>query len=562
MTTKPIKKRWGETSPGWILVILGIVALAIGCLLIFYWKEGIPAAGTYKLAAEQELSGYLQRGDTAICNFTISGGNEQADFTIKNPFGVVVYNDSAESPYPYLHNFTARHSGRHSFIFENSENVTKFIQADFRSPLEPPHYILGVLIVFGSIMILFFGMCGLWSCYRYGSKQLESVGIDPTKFGFREVLISNIGRDGVTVPLLGKFRYWMWCILFGISLYISGGISAVVSDTVVPNPNENLFKGFSTDFYFFTLSIVTGLTSLFVLRALRGLGDKLVYTDRHLADSLNTKARGAHNRENEIISGELDPGELEEDARKKTWLRSSKLWYWVSFIGFGGIGTFVGGWAATHNSTVWIGLPWSASWLFCIFGCGVIGATVGALIFVSAKGITILCFYCKTHVLPSNISDPAGESDRIIIGYNPDRLGGLKRIGEFSFELDLAAAIPSFAFLASYASGTELYGLSSLICLFAYTLILAGILFLPLYPFHVKMASAKESALANINKRFCDAYFGFEKSTGDIYLLQERIARKPVWPFPRWDLKLFATLSMPVLLSVLSNYISKHLGLI
>jgi hypothetical protein len=333
-----------------------------------------------------------------------------------------------------------------------------------------------------------------------------------------------------------------------------------------------LAKGFGTDFYFLTLSIVTGLTSLFALRALRGLGDKLVYTDRHLADSLNTKARGAHKQENGTISGKLNLEELERNARGNTWLGHSELWYWVSFIGFGGIGTFVGWWTATHNPTVWIGLSLSVPWWFCIFGCGVIGATVGALIFVSAKGITILCFYCKTRVLPHNISDSMGESDRISIGYNPDRLSGLKRIGEFSFELDLAAAIPSFAFLASYASGTELRSLSSLICLFAYTFILAGILFLPLYPFHVKMASAKESALANINKRFCDVCSGIEKTVEadwkrvrklkDIYLLQERIARKPVWPFPRWDLKLFATLSMPLLLSVLSDYISKHLGLI
>jgi hypothetical protein len=404
------------------------------------------------------------------------------------------------------------------------------------------------------------------------------VKLDPARFpkGFWEFLFSNkyigIGNDYVDVPLLGKFRYWMWCVLFGILLYILGGISAVLSDTVVPDSTREIEKGFGGDFYFLTLSIVTGLTSLFVLRALRGLGDKLVYTNRHLTCSLDSKVRHTRDRTERTISGELDLKNLEKDAIDHSWLKKNnmKFWYWVSFSGFGLIGLFVGWWTATHNPTVWIGIPWSFPWCFCIVGCGVVGATVGALIFVSAKGITILSFYCKTCFLPHNTSDPEREPDRISIGYDPDRLSGLKRIGEFSFELDFAAATPSFAFLASYISGTELRSLTSLICLSAYTLILFTILFLPLHPFHIKMASAKESALADINRKFYDAYFEIQKSDGrdwtrvrkleDIYLLQERISKKPLWPFPRWDPKLFATLFLPVLLSVVSNYISMILG--
>jgi hypothetical protein len=568
-----IKTPWGRTSFSWVLVLAGIAVLILGCSLIFLWKEGSPAVKAYDLKAEQplELSWYLQRGDTTKCNFTISGGNEWANFTIKNPLGVIVYSNSSEGPYPYLGEYTAQDSGLHKFIFESSENATKSILVDFRSPSEPPHYRLGVLIVFGSIVTLFFGLCGLWSYYRYGSKQLESVRIDPAELGFWEPLISKIGKDDVTVPLLGKFRYWMWCILFGILLYISGGISAVLSDTIIPDLTRGLNKGFYTDFYFLTLSIVTGLTSLFAIRALRGLGDKLVYTDQHLADSLETEAKRVRDQATGTIGNELDIEGLVRNAKSDTWLRNSKGWYYASFGILGGVGAFVGWWTVTHNPSLWIGGQLSGPWIFFIACCGVIGLTVGALIFVSAKGITILCLYCKMHVLSHSISDPKGVSDRINIGYNPDRLSGLKEIGEFSFELDLAAAIPSFAFLASYLSGTEVYGLASLICLCIYTLILVGILFLPLYPFHVKMASAKELALANVNKRFCDAYSEIQESNKtdprqvrklkDVYLLQERIARKPVWPFPRWDLKLLATLSLPVLLSVLSTYISKLLGI-
>jgi hypothetical protein len=176
------------------------------------------------------VEGYLQRGDTVECNFTISGGNERANFTIKNPYGLVDDGMFAEGSYPHLHNYTAKHSGRHIFVFEDSENVTKFVRADFSSPLQPPYYLLGVLIVFGSIVFLFFGMCSLWSYYRYGSKELESAKINPAKLGFSELLISNkyigIVNDKAVVPLLGRFlgrfRYWMFCILFGIILYIVG----------------------------------------------------------------------------------------------------------------------------------------------------------------------------------------------------------------------------------------------------------------------------------------------------------------------------------------------------
>ena len=552
-----------------ILLLAGIFLFVLGFFLTFgqsIWMEGSPRPSIYVVKAGANLGlppWYLQWGDRTEGNFSVSGGSEEVRFYVRNPSGVIIFDTGPRKSQCDLgKNFTAEDSGMYSFIFENLDNVTdESIHVDFRSPhgLRPTsNYVAGFLTMLGSMVIVFFDICILWPFYFGKEPQ------DPVEFKFNGVIIPRISE------YIGKIlpRYWMKCLLFGMTLYIFGGISAVVSHTLIPDPTNDLTKGFGSDFYFLTLSIVTGFTSLSAIRALRGLGGKLVYIDRRLNGSSKTLPKE--------IDGSIKtvPDRLKalvDGAERSTWLRYSKRYYYGSLVFFSVIGGIVGLLFVKINPGSWIGGRYTISSDVFIVCCTLIGLTVGALIFISFRGIAILGRYCQEYVrvplgTPASVSDKI--SDRKIKQSSDLLLDRLKQVGQFSFDLDLAAAIPSIAFAASYLQGTQITDLGSLIFLSTYTIVLILIFLLPLRPFHAKMVSAKEDALGKVNRQFGTAYSKF--SAGDprlisslilIYDLHERIARTAVWPIDRsMNLKTIATISFPVALSVFSNFLSRLLG--
>lgn len=432
------------------------------------------------------------------------------------------------------------------------------------------YYQAGVSIIFLWMPFLFYFACGFWSANRNITKQKEKMQLDPANFGFWESFISVLGKDGETL------QYWMRCILFGLIMYSAAGIAAVLSDTLLP-ATTNADKGFLIDAYPPVLAIVTGFTALFGIRALRGLGSKLLDAQRHLNVSMNS---GKGVKDLDAKFGKCDEWKLRKWNLKKwkseEWkLKKWTVGYWASVISFAFIGGLVGYLTANapQNSGNWIGRGYPISSLAVIIECVVIGFTVGALVFVSARGIAILYRFCQHCIMAKSgsCSDSCSERPSVCvnIGYNPDRFCGLGQISQFSFELDLAAAVPSFAFFVAYLSGARLFSSESLICLSIYTFILIVIFLLPLRPFHAKMAIAKEHALADINRRFSEAYSeildkGADpkslRKLKDIYFLQERIAIKPVWPFKHWvDWKVLTTIPLPLVLSIISNYLSELL---
>ena len=126
----------------WIALALLSVAVAIfgaGFFLRFFWMEGgglLPANYVLDAGARLEFSWYMERGDRAEGSITVSGGNEEARYSIRNPFGVIV--QVVDVKVRYDPGFKASDFGVYSFIFENLDNASEQnIFLAFVSPDEP-----------------------------------------------------------------------------------------------------------------------------------------------------------------------------------------------------------------------------------------------------------------------------------------------------------------------------------------------------------------------------------------------------------------------------------------
>lgn len=129
-------------------------------LLLSLGLEGGTRRGYYdvKEGATLELSWNLEKGDRTEGGFTVSGGNEEVRFYIKNPYQVVIYGAGIVKSH-YSTGFTAGHSGVYSFYFENLESLSdKRLYVTFRSPYEPRFTVFGkpslLMIVFGGLILV------------------------------------------------------------------------------------------------------------------------------------------------------------------------------------------------------------------------------------------------------------------------------------------------------------------------------------------------------------------------------------------------------------------------
>jgi hypothetical protein len=156
-------------SAHWIALALlcaGIAIFGLGFFLSFFWMEGgglLPANHVLDAGAKLEFSWYMERGDRAEGSITVSGGNEEARYSIRNPSGVIVQVVDVKGRYDP--GFKASDFGVYSFIFENLDSVSdQNIFLAFVSPDEPRltrYDWAGLLMMVGSVFILCLGVNAL-----------------------------------------------------------------------------------------------------------------------------------------------------------------------------------------------------------------------------------------------------------------------------------------------------------------------------------------------------------------------------------------------------------------
>ncbi len=145
-----------------VLLPFGIALFVVGFFMTF-WTDALLQQGSYIVKAGDtlELSWYLQEGDRTEGFFTVSGGNEEASLSIKNPSGEIIYNWYAKKRHD--NGFTAQDAGVYTMIFKNLDDANdEIIGVHFRSPYEPRITLYdkaGLLIMIVSVVILSFSIC-------------------------------------------------------------------------------------------------------------------------------------------------------------------------------------------------------------------------------------------------------------------------------------------------------------------------------------------------------------------------------------------------------------------
>lgn len=157
-----------------VLMFVGIGVLVFGFYLAFFWMKLWQGYYDVEGGAVLQLSWYLEEGDRTEGGFTVSGGNEEVKFYIKNPSGVIIY-DAGIVRTRLSTGFTAGDSGIYSLYFENLEHLSdKRIHVRFRSPYEPRltvFDVLGFSMMFGGTLILIWllkisGIAKLPKCFN------------------------------------------------------------------------------------------------------------------------------------------------------------------------------------------------------------------------------------------------------------------------------------------------------------------------------------------------------------------------------------------------------------
>jgi len=153
-----------------VLMFVGMSVLISGFYLAFFWMKLRKGYYNVEGGAVLQLSWYLQEDDRTEGGFTVSGGNEEVKFYIKNPSGAIIY-DAGIVKTRLSRGFTAEDSGIYSLYFENLEPLSdKRIHIRFRSPYEPrrftPLEILGLPMMFGGTAILIYGVTGVVRALR------------------------------------------------------------------------------------------------------------------------------------------------------------------------------------------------------------------------------------------------------------------------------------------------------------------------------------------------------------------------------------------------------------
>lgn len=145
---------------GLVLLIAGIVLLIAGFYWTFIWMNVQLQQGSHvvKPGASFELSSYLGKSERTEGGFTVNGGSEEANLTIKDPSGKTIYTWYAKGSYG--NGFTAEETGVYTMIFRNLDNVNdETIDVQFLSPYEPRFIVYDQtglpLMIAGGIVLLF-----------------------------------------------------------------------------------------------------------------------------------------------------------------------------------------------------------------------------------------------------------------------------------------------------------------------------------------------------------------------------------------------------------------------
>ena len=150
------------------LFAIGVVILGLG--LSFYLNPiKFPRDHIFDLGPLGGVSHSFHgdKGERIEGYFTIVGGNEEVEFTAKDPYGAFIYNSEAVTSRGEFA-FTAEHDGVYTFFFRNKQNSGKMLFLTEQKPIMGGVLSLGLAGI--GVLILVLGLFGLFE------ERLKQVG--------------------------------------------------------------------------------------------------------------------------------------------------------------------------------------------------------------------------------------------------------------------------------------------------------------------------------------------------------------------------------------------------
>ena len=362
---------------------------------------------------------------------------------------------------------------------------------------------------------------------------------NPASFEFSEFLLSKLGSDG-------KIPFWAKCIGFSALLYGVGAMANFVSNTLLPWTATGLETSYLMDYSFIVASAVLGYTLALLLSTLRKLDDALIQVGERIG-AISTPSDEKKFTEFVLWVRRGMP------AGERFYLKPP-FWYHLETIGGALLGALFAIYWSFYSTNVWWwgDSQYVVSAFYFISFSAVAAYVVGAVIYVTMGAVIVVRRYCRTFI-----------SQEKVLALNPDKVGGLRPLGQFSLGLDIAFALPSLVIFSYLAQGVSIADPTVMVILPLYTIVLIVVFFIPLGAAHNSMLEAKERAHNQVNEIFKDINskistrnkrFNFKhiKALKDVYFLHEEVSKMAVWPLNiSIILKFVAASSFPVVGSVI-----------
>jgi hypothetical protein len=321
-----------------------------------------------------------------------------------------------------------------------------------------------------------------------------------------------------------------------------------MSNTLLPWNLEDGGGPFLLDYSFVTICVVGGLTLAFLISTLHKLDDAMVQVSNRI--------------------GATGPADKERFAEYMSYIRQwmptgtrfylkPAFWYYFETLGGAFLGGLFGAYWSIYTENLWWGRwQFTAGAIYYISFCALSAYIVGAIIFAAMGSVKAVRRYCKEFI--------TGER---VLALNPDKVGGLRPLGQFSLELDISFALPSFVIFSYLIQGVSIGNPVVVTTLLLYTLILVVVFFIPLSAAHDSMLVAKERAYNQVNDIFKEVNstmavkgkkFNFARIKGlkDVYFLYDRVSKMAVWPLNiGLVLKFAVTSSFPIVGSLIVAYL-------
>jgi hypothetical protein len=143
-----------------ILTSIGII-LTVLSLLFYISPFALVSTESYDISpgGGMSLTQHLEKSERIESYFTVAGGNEEIEFYIKDPFGVIVHNGGiVKSRYDFA--LTTKHSGEYTLVFENKQQSGKVVLLSSKTPIMNPYASLITAIL--GILFLIIGMVDIY----------------------------------------------------------------------------------------------------------------------------------------------------------------------------------------------------------------------------------------------------------------------------------------------------------------------------------------------------------------------------------------------------------------